>query len=89
MARIMLLGLVLLNLVALLVGSYRFFVSFADIPLPGIPAGCSHLHHQGMEDMRSYLALGLEWFAGATLINLVAISNLLTRIRREPSTSRI
>jgi hypothetical protein len=63
--------LVLLNLLTLYYGATRFFVTFADVPLPSeVPiAELKHLHHKGMEDMRNFLLPGLAWLAGTMLVN--------------------
>ncbi|WP_267220330.1 hypothetical protein [Dyella silvae] len=62
-------ALVVLNLVALSVVGSRFFVTFADVSVQGIPASCSHAYHQGMADMQNYLLPCLPWFIGALVIN--------------------
>lgn len=71
--------LVLLNLVALFAGGSRFLVTFADVPVQGIPASCSHAYHQGMADMQNYLFPCLPWLIGALAVNFGVAVVLLAK----------
>lgn len=73
MKKTIVLFLVLLNLAALYFGASRFFVTFADVPMPmaAAPTELGHVYHKGMEDMRDFLFPSFGWLAGTMLINFV------------------
>ena len=75
-------ALVVLNLVALALSATRFVVTFADVPVGGISAACSHAYHQGMTDMQNYLLPTLLWLAGAMVVNIGVVLGLWVRLRK-------
>ena len=77
--------LIVLNLVALFAGGARFLVTFADVPIQGIPSSCSRAYHQGMADMQNYLLPGLPWFIGALAVNFGVVVVLLAKIDKPGS----
>lgn len=79
MKKYMLPILVVLNLVSLFAGGSRFLVTFADVPVQGIPAACSHAYHQGMVDMQNYLLPCLPWLVGTLVINFGVVAVLLVK----------
>lgn len=76
--------LIAVNLAALYFGVSRFFVTFADHAVVNgcLPAGCGHIHHQGMEDMRSFLGPSLKLLAGLAILNFCVAIIALTRSQR-------
>lgn len=85
MKNITMLALILLNLVALFAGGFRFFVTFADVPVQAIPLACFHAYHHGIADMQNYLIPCLPWLAGAMLINFSVAVVLLIRLNKPVS----
>lgn len=71
MKKIIFLCLVLLNLAVLYHSGTRFFVTFADVPMPAVaPTELAHLHHKGMTDMQNFLLPCFTWMGATMLINL-------------------
>jgi len=77
--------LIVLNLVALFAGGARFLVTFADVPIQGIPSSCSHAYHQGMADMQKYLLPCLPWLIGALAVNSGVVVVLLAKLDKPGS----
>ncbi len=76
--------LILLNMLALYYGASPFFVTFAQLPIPGIctPDTLGAANHAGAESMRDFLFSGFKWLLVISFANLAfAATAVLHKLR--------